>query len=293
MSIIVNQSKLNCPENKYYSVLRNIDKVTVKDYPYPHVIIRDALPAELADALTNQFPIEKFDDLSNNTRSDLNSSEVLQRHDIPKKWTKFIEFHSSQAFLTQIIEIFGKHIVRQNRRQYPTLEHLHQLKAGCRYINSFSDVDVLMDAQISINSPVTKVGSVRQVHVDNTNKLYSGLIYFRQSEDDSVGGNLQLCKWKSEYKERQKLKYYREGLSREHFSVVDEVKYENNVCILFLNSLDALHGVTPRDVTDSYRIFANFIGEVPYQLYSKKRNIFFYSKLRRNVGMIKKKLLIT
>lgn len=285
---------MNFSEKKYYSVLRNTNKAVVNDYPYPHVIIRDALPAELADALTNQFPIRKFDGLSNNTRSDLISSEVLQQHDIPTKWTKFIEFHSTQDFLTQIIEVFGEHIVRQNPRQYPTLEHLHQLKAGRRYINSFSEADVLMDAHISTNSPVTKVCSVRQVHVDNPNKLFSGLIYFRQPEDDSVGGNLQLCKWKSEYKDRQKTKNYRENLSEDYFSVVDEVKYENNVCILFLNSLDALHGVTPRSVTSCYRTFANFVGLVPYQLYSKNRKqIFSYAKLRRKLGMIKRRLLIT
>ena len=42
MSIITNQSKMNFSEKKYYSVLRNTNKAVVNDYPYPHVIIRDA-----------------------------------------------------------------------------------------------------------------------------------------------------------------------------------------------------------------------------------------------------------
>ena len=56
-----------------------------------------------------------------------------------------------------------------------------------------------MDAQISINTPVEKLSSVRKAHLDNTNKFFSGLFYLRLPNDDSRGGNLQLCKWREEY----------------------------------------------------------------------------------------------
>ena len=49
--------------------------------------------------------------------------------------------------------------------------------------------------------------------------------------------------------------------------IVETVKYAPNRLVLFINSLDALHGVTVRQATPYSRQFVNLIGEVDPKLY--------------------------
>ncbi|MEO6366004.1 MAG: hypothetical protein ABIO38_08170, partial [Luteimonas sp.] len=45
------------------------------------------------------------------------------------------------------------------------------------------------------------------------------------------------------------------------------VPYSSNTLVLFLNSLQAVHGVTPRQVTPRTRYFFNLVGEIPVPLF--------------------------
>jgi len=44
-------------------------------------------------------------------------------------------------------------------------------------------------------------------------------------------------------------------------NITDTVKYERNTFVLFLNDLNALHEVTPREVNPISRRLVNIIGE--------------------------------
>ena len=253
-----------------WSVLQSVRESDVRSEPYPHVIIRNALPDDLADELTKRFPIGLFDGAKNNHRMNIDSSDALSRNDIPAPWSEFIKFHTSQQFLDELVSVFGAHIVKLYPHIYPSRESLSKLKAGLRNLDSYKRCDVLIDALISVNSPVAQVSSVRKVHVDKPNKLFVGLYYLRQPQDLSTGGSLQICQWKSDYDERGKLRNYTEGLPADHFELIDEIAYENNVCVLFLNSMDSLHGVTPRSITGNFRTFANLVGEVDHALFEKE-----------------------
>ena len=62
--------------------------------------------------------------------------------------------------------------------------------------DEFADHDLLMDAQISGNTPVVEPSSVKTVHIDSNNKLLTGLLYLRAPEDDSVGGDLDIVRFR-------------------------------------------------------------------------------------------------
>ena len=246
-----------------FSLLKNKRKSDVEIHPFPHIVIEDALPKEIAKSLTANFPLDLFSSIENNKRLDISSANVNKYKSISKEWSDFISYHSSKKFFFEFIDIFQDHL--------KDVSSFKNLYIGRRNEDSFEDCDVLLDAQISINTAVSKPTSVRKVHVDSENKIFSGLFYLRLPEDESSGGDLNLYSWKSNYSEEDKLKYYKEGVDERHLELHKTIKYKNNLAILFLNSLDALHGITPRDVTSHPRTFVNLVAESSYEIYKKHR----------------------
>ena len=270
------------------SILSNANPAMVKMDPFPHIILVDALPLEFAANLTNSFPKHLFDLTSNNQRIDISANNVFNSPDIPQDWKQFIAYHSSKEFFKEVLSLF-EHSLLANKNV--NLSTLNNLNTGIRFQDTFDEKDCLLDAQISINTPVTKKSSVRKAHTDNNNKIFSGLFYLRQDDDNSSGGDLQLCKWNHGYSYRKKLKTYKESLSPRHYTVFDEIPYANNVAVLFLNSLDALHCVTPRDLTGHTRTFMNLVGELPYDIFEKhiKTQIINIAKYIENLQIEKLK----
>jgi hypothetical protein len=248
------------------SILSKADPSMVKMDPFPHIVLIDALPLEYANNLTSSFPKHLFDSTLNNKRLDISAINVVNSPDISQDWKQFITYHSSKEFFKEVLRLFEHSLLLNKNINLATLNNLN---TGIRFQDTFDEKDCLLDAQISINTPVTKSSSVRKAHTDNTNKIFSGLFYLRQSDDDSSGGDLQICDWNHDYSYNKKLQIYKESLSPRHYSVFDEIPYANNVAVLFLNSLDALHCVTPRDLTVHTRTFVNLVGELPYDFFDK------------------------
>ena len=272
-----------------YNLLHNKNALEVFPNPFPHIIIRDALPSILVDELTTAFPINKFQSIKNlnNIRMDLSCEQVLKENDIPIIWKEFIKYHSSSEFFYKLVDLF-RDFIDDDAKSY--IQSLKKDQIGIRNINK--NKKIYLDAQISVNSPVFSVNSVRECHVDSGNKLYSGLFYLRQDNDFSNGGDLQLCKWKDGISHDAKLKLYREGLSKNYFDVYNEIKYEKNVAIFFINSLDSLHLVTPRNKTNQFRTFANFVAEAPIDFYQKETSFRQnFNKILANTIKIIKRVL--
>ena len=248
------------------SILSKADPSMVKMDPFPHIVLIDALPLEYANNLTSSFPKHLFDSTLNNKRLDISAINAVNSPDISQDWKQFITYHSSKEFFKEVLRLFEHSLLLNKNINLATLNNLN---TGIRFQDTFDEKDCLLDAQISINTPVTKKSSVRKAHTDNTNKIFSGLFYLRQSDDDSSGGDLQICDWNHDYSYNKKLQIYKESLSPRHYSVFDEIPYANNVAVLFLNSLDALHCVTPRDLTVHTRTFVNLVGELPYDFFDK------------------------
>ncbi|MDC3222581.1 hypothetical protein OAT79_00080 [Gammaproteobacteria bacterium] len=249
---------------KNISILNNKGNITFSLNPFPHVIIKDALPVILADQLTSEFPIHAFDTSMNNKRKDISAIKVKNTENISTLWKEFIYYHSSHDFYKEVLQIFKPCFDKNLYRSYS------EFSSGVRGHDHHKDRQILLDAQISINTPVTESSSVRKAHVDNTNKLFSGLYYLKQKNDDSVGGDLEILSWNQSYTQQEKLKFYKEGVLPKHFHRNKKLKYENNIAILFLNSIDALHAVTPREPTIHSRCFVNLVGELKDDIFENK-----------------------
>ncbi len=193
----------------------------------------------------------------------MSSTEVKSSPCITPLWKEFIALHTSQNFLDQLINIFSSAVIEA----YP---HLFQSKdrliSGVRNEDTYSSCDVMMDALISANTPVVaKATSVRKGHLDLPDKLFSGLFYMRDPQDNSEGGNFEI------YKFRTKNPYgFKKDLSihDDYLELIETVPYSSNTLVVFMNSIASLHGVSVRSLTPYARKFVNLVVEVEQPLFN-------------------------
>jgi hypothetical protein len=174
-----------------------------------------------------------------------------------------VRAHLSQAFLDRALSLFGGAI----RAEYPDFEErfgpIAKLRAGVRNLETHAEVDVLLDAQICVNTPVvSKPTSVRTGHLDLFEKLFAGLLYLRHPEDRSRGGALELYRFKP-----GRYAFHGKYIDSRYLELARTVEYERNVLVFFLNTRRSLHGVTVRERTDFPRLFLNLLAEVSEPLF--------------------------
>ncbi|MBZ9722076.1 hypothetical protein LB519_29940 [Mesorhizobium sp. AD1-1] len=188
--------------SKPLSVFQRATKADVRSEPFPHIILRDALPLDLYQELAGTFPAPEtleIDTRRNNTRWDYEAHRVRSNEAVPQIWRDFIAYHVSQAFFGEVADLFYDDIHKLYPDYYPNYERLKNMKAGTRFSDTYATRDILMDAMLSGNTPVTNAGSVRTSHIDNGDKLFSGLFYMRPEDYDAVGGDLTISRFQSKY----------------------------------------------------------------------------------------------
>jgi hypothetical protein len=270
------------------SVLDLITEEHVHSDPFPYLSTTEALEPGYYESLAAQFP--DFTDLIRLTGSDeerrwLSQDNVLLHRSgleafvdgtpIDPVWRDFMRFQFSNDFYRQVIKHLGEGI----RQTYPDLEQrlgksLEELTVQPRHTED-EGADLWIDIQFSVNTPVLRTSRVRARHVDDPKKLFAGLFYMRAPEDDSIGGNLELCRWPG----APQFKYpYAPGreIDNTHIQdnqadLVNTVKYSANTLIIFINSPFAIHGVTHREPTPHFRRYINIIVECREPLFDLKQ----------------------
>ena len=266
------------------SILGRVTEDHVHGDPYPYLTISEALEPGYYHRLAAHFP--DFSDIyrkygsadgirqmsGDNRLVHLGGHSAFARHTpIHPVWHDFMRFHFSRDFYLQVVGRLGDGI----RRNYPDLENrlgkrLDELTVQPRNMPD-QGADVLIDVQFAINTPVRKASRVRSHHVDDPKKLFAGLFYCRAPEDDSIGGDLEISRWRDR---PRFLNPYVPGrqLSNTHIEehqieVVNTVHYKANTLLLFVNSPFAVHGVTERQPTPHLRRYVNFVAEMREPLY--------------------------
>jgi hypothetical protein len=241
--------------------------------PFPHLALDDALDPDLSERLIREFPpvelIVGSSTFMSNKRFNLSAASTLEDRRVSQLWRDVVRAHVSQAFLDRALGLFADHI----RAAYPSFEEqfgpVGSLKAGIRRQQSFEEdgVDVLLDAQISLNTPVSgEATSVRRGHVDASNKLFVGLLYLRHPDDDSTGGDLELYRYTTDRPVFEGSQSWT-AIDDSQVEVAATVPYRRGTLVFFPNTKDALHGVTPRSPTPTPRLFMNLVAEVREPLF--------------------------
>ncbi len=241
------------------SLVGNIAEEDYRAEPFPHVCATGALPPDDYRELADTFPDlpAMCPDLMalNNSGEAFSALPALESGILSPAWREFLAYHYSAAFYRDVLGLLGDQI----REIHPRLEDdlgrpLESLTVAPR--PAPEDGDVSVECQFCINTPVRETSRVRGVHVDNPKKLFNALLYMRLDEDDSEGGDLDLCRFSD------RPKFHGVAAPDHAVDVVDRVKYEPNTLILIINSPHALHGVTPRRPTPHIRRYVNILAEL-------------------------------
>lgn len=206
----------------------------------PHIVIHDALPQDIYDQLASEFPSDEIVmrgmKYEPNTRYQI-SAKVSGL--LTEVWKEFVSYHTSQGFFNAVKVA---------------------LNFDCDGIVKMRDKNnqgLVTDCQLSINTPPDKESTVKGPHIDNQVELYAGLFYMRHPDDDSEGGDLELYNRKPDCPEYKP----KEIIDQKYLEHVRIIPYKANTFVLFLNTPDAIHGVSPRKPTKYSRRFVNVIGE--------------------------------
>jgi hypothetical protein len=233
--------------------------------PYAHLVADAALDEALYDRLAASFPpperfVRGLDRVDSNQAIRIAAHRIVGNDEFSPEWQEFFRYHTSQSFWDDIVRVFGAAI----RTAHPRLEEtagkpLADWRAKIRGTDGAGDV--ILDAQFVVNTPVTRMSSVRPAHVDNEDEIFAGLLYMRPDDDTTEGGDLALYRFKS---------HPAFGGHYAPLTAVSEevaVAYAANRFAAFVNSASSIHGVTPRPPTQVYRRYINLIALTPFKAF--------------------------
>ena len=249
-----------------YNILKNVKKSDVILEPFPHVVIDNAIDEDLYESLSKNFPSpehimdvayshsKRYKPHDNNCIFQLKNADIVNNSCVSKEWKEFTKYHSSEEFHKVVLDLFGKDLVYKNRG------------------NLIENNKIKLSSAIRINSRVTETCTVRAPHVDAQNTLYVALLYMRHDEDGSEGGKLVIYQHKNTKKFQLSKFKLSQVAGRTYMSsnevdpeTINEVKvvpYAKNRLLFFLNSDQAVHGVTDRKPTNHYRRLINVIAKI-------------------------------
>jgi hypothetical protein len=249
------------------SILHTAAKADIHDWPFPHLVVENALDDALYERLAREFPAPAVlldgRELESNRSYHYNASKVLTDSRVSPAWREFVAYHVSPRFYAEVVALFGDHF----RRLHPAIEarlgkKFESLLPSVRFAEEFGDI--ALECQLAYGAPVVSASRFLGPHVDREVALFAGLLYFRLPDDDSTGGDLELYRFKGA--ERA----YAKERRRVPDSLVERVKvvrYAKNTLVFLLHSPDALHGVSVRSATKFPRLHVNFVGELQTKVF--------------------------
>ncbi|MEV6837034.1 hypothetical protein AB0N17_21410 [Streptomyces sp. NPDC051133] len=261
------------------SLLAGVTKDDIRRDPFPHIVIRNALPAQLYDALATSMPSAEYigerigKPITSNERYNYMSEHILGDATTAQVWKDFVTYHASPAFYEEFLDLFQEDLLAN----LPDAEKgigrpLRELRVGRRNRDGFETHDILMDCTAVINSAVTgRPSSYRGPHVDKPYKLFGGLFYMRLPEDDATGGDLVLYRYGTEahkfYTSASEYGDNRFDIDPKYVEEVATVPYESNTLVMYPINPLALHGVSVRAVTGHQRRFVALVGDLQNPLF--------------------------
>lgn len=241
-------------------VTQRIDKHSLILDPCPFFSVPDALPWDLYQNLVDQYPEDHMTkDGKTHFQARRYRQHEFQPGTITPLWAEFIAYHNSVEFKNRVLELFEPALDRYYK-DYKSL--WQQATVVPRHSTpSHAIAAVAMEVQFVLNGQQEQ--TVRTVHLDNSRELFAALLYMRKPQDHSQGGDIQIYK-----KLVDRPQFDRREVNPDQVTAVATVPYQANHMILFLNTVDSLHGVTPRIGANCVRRYINIDAHQDYKLFS-------------------------
>ena len=257
------------------SILSHANKQDIQNEPYPYIVIKNALDINIFEQLQKEYP--NIDVIINHrekkdTWYDYPTCLALHNPQVSPLWKEFLAYHTSNAFYQEIVDLFDIEL----RKTYPEIKTIlgkewGDLTTSMRLPGAASnkqnyETDLSLETQFYVNF-TQKVRTIRGPHIDRPTELYAALLYFREENDDSIGGDLQVNSAKQPialYPNANSVKVdcLPMEISDDKVDVVNTIKYEPNTMVLFLNTNKSIHAVSQRSPTIIPRKHINFTADI-------------------------------
>ncbi len=262
------------------SILSRVSKADLVLDPYPHLVITDAIDPDVYAQLEHEFPNDDLilnGQVAKDTWFDYPACKVVADERVSPLWREFFRYHTSKAFFTELIAVTGEQMLalrpdieRQAGRKLD--DFVVGMRPGGRGDPLADGADASMECQFYLNY-TQKPRIVRGPHVDRTSELFAGLLYFRRSDDDSTGADLNICQATADlYPNRHavKISTLPAEVDDSQVRIIKTANYAANTLVLFLNSARSIHAVSPRTPTPVPRRHINFCCDVRFDLFEMK-----------------------
>lgn len=268
-------------KSKRLSILSNASSSSLVLDPYPHLVIQNALDAEIFAQLAASFPP---DELVVNGREvkdtwyDYPACKVGRDQRITQAWRDFFAYHVSREFFLELASLFGDviretHPHLESRMGKPLSEVIVGMRPGGKGDPLAPGADVSMECQFYTNF-TRAPRAVRGPHVDRPSELFAALLYFRQDGDESTGGDLDICQAIDPglYPSVSSvlLNELPAEVSSSAVRTVKTAKYAANTLVLFINSPKSIHAVSGRSPTPLTRRHINFCCDLTFDLFEMR-----------------------
>lgn len=248
-----------------YSLLDKVAASDIINDPFPHIFVSDVLDPGTARDLGEGFP--PFSRIGwaggrsppSNHRYQLSASLIMRDEEMPAVWRQFAALHSSPAFFQQVVALFQDCWPDALKTALGGSLLGHSM--GRMLKEGFEECRILQDARIEINTPVTVAkgpSSSRGPHLDTLNRLFTCLYYLRAPDDDAIGGDLELFRWKNG--PAADIDTYQ--LPADAVEVVKVIPYRANQMVIFPQGINAIHGVGVRHPTPHTRRYVFISAEI-------------------------------
>ena len=261
--------------------------------PFPHILIENCLDDNYYSKLSENFPDnDKFmpKNKEENQAYWLTGSDLASH---ARVWDDFIKSHNSEEFFSKAVTIIQpfmefldpNYVSNLGKELKDCSFTIAESGRGSNPLNKRTDIVISIAA--GINTPCRFKSTVEPPHNDYPQKLFNSLLYMRDDDDDSTGGDLTLYQTKDKFIFTSKS----EGLNwidQKYIKEIKTIKYNKNVLVLFPQRINAIHGVTARGPTIHTRKYIN----INMESYVLKRNGFFvtprstYAKIKFKIAKL-------
>lgn len=219
--------------------------------PCPYFWIQDALPWHLYDQLVEEYPeSHMLKDDKKTFQARRYRQHEFEPGTITPLWQDFVAYHTSRDFKNRVLDLFTPAI----ERYYPDYQSIWRAAEVVQRHEAPGTKEpgtVAMELQFVLNGQ--QETTVRTTHLDNAKELFAGLLYMRRSDDRSTGGDIHVFRKLVADPEYTGIR----EVNPAHVESAGSVPYRANHMILFLNTIDTLHGVTPRIGATCVRRYIN------------------------------------
>ena len=251
------------------SLLSYLDSSQVETDPFPHIVMKDVLPADDLRRLIDEFPpLHAFPDhtKNDNVRLTFPLARAMTSDDISPFWKAFLASNARADQVREFFRVFGEHFLAYHPRAEGFAKRAGELKVGLKHRDTFDDNALLLSSAMDVNTPIKgSASSVRGPHVDSTRKAWFALFYLRD-EEESEGGDLELYRLRPGETFAGNI-FNGSHLKQEAVEHVKTIKYEANTLFIGINGPHSIHGVSPRHPTPHARKFLTFNCELPRRLF--------------------------